>query len=95
MVFNDTERSWEKTLNSEGRQASSQLDGKTKTATMFESKIFEFFLAYIAENRLKEALEAEVKYMVIEANETEVHLKGPGVDFEPESSDKIQIEAPS
>lgn len=63
--------------------------------TTSESKIFEKISAYIAENRLKEALEAEVKYMAVKANEIEVHLEGPGVDFEPETPDRIQIEAPS
>lgn len=63
--------------------------------TMTESKIFEKISAYIAGNRLKAALESEVKYMVVEANETKVHLEGPGVGFEPEPPDKIQIEAPS
>lgn len=33
--------------------------------------------------------------MVVEANETEAHLEGPGVDSEPEPPDKVQIEAPS
>lgn len=62
---------------------------------MYESKIFEKTSAYISENRLKVTLEAEAKLMVVEANETEVHLERSRVDFEPEPPDKIQIEAPS
>ena len=40
--------------------------------------------AYVAENRTIEALEAEVKYMAIKANEKVFLPEGPGKDFDPE-----------
>lgn len=49
-------------------------------------------MAYIAENRLKVALEAEVKYMAVEANKIEVHLDGLGKDSESEPPDKSHDE---
>lgn len=55
---------------------------------MSESKTLEKISTYIAENRLKAALEAKIKYMVVEANKTEVHLEVPRKDFEPEPPDK-------
>lgn len=48
--------------------------------------------AYIVENKLKIALEAKVKYMVVEAKKNDVHLEGPGKDFDPEPPDKVQDE---
>lgn len=62
---------------------------------MSESKTLENILAYIAENRLKMALEVEVKYMPPEPKEANVHLEGPGIDFEPEPPDKEQHEVKS
>lgn len=60
--------------------------------TMFESKTLKNILVYIAENKLKMDLEAEVKYMAAEAKRNEVHLEGPGKDSKPESPDKVQDE---
>lgn len=40
-------------------------------------------------------LEAEVKYMVVEAKETEVHLEGLGMHFELEPLDKRDSEVTS
>lgn len=59
---------------------------------MSESKTLEKILAYIAENKLKAALEGEVKYMVFEANKTEMHLEGSEKDFKPEPPDKSHDE---
>lgn len=58
---------------------------------IYESSTLEKISAYIAKNRLKTALEAEVKYMVVEAKETGVHLEGSEVDFESEQSDKQHV----
>ena len=49
----------------------------------------------MAKNKLKATLEAEVKYMVVEAKETPVHLEGPGVDFEPEPPDRSHMDVKS
>ena len=62
---------------------------------MYESKILKKISAYIVENRLKAALEAEVKYMVVEAKEDNVHLEGHDIDFESESPDKEPHEVQS
>ena len=55
---------------------------------MSESSFFEKSSAYLVENRLKKALEAEVKIMVMEANEETNHTKGHGVFFKPKPLDK-------
>ena len=62
---------------------------------MSESKTLEKIQAYIADNRLKATLEAEVKYMVVEAKEANVHLEGLDIDFKPESPDKEKHEVQS
>lgn len=36
------------------------------------------------------ALEAEVKYMAVEARRKETHLEGPSKDFKPKPLDKVQ-----
>lgn len=59
---------------------------------MYEYKTLEKILAYTAKKRLKETLEAKVKYMFVEANKTEVHLEGPGKNFEPEPPNKSHDE---
>ena len=66
----------------------SQLDGPTKTLTMSESKFFGKISAYLAENKLRAALEAGEKYMVVEAKGKVVHSKGPGVHFKPKPPDE-------
>ena len=66
-------------------------DGMTKTVIMSESSFFEKISAYLAENRLKSALEAEVKIMAMEANEETNHTKGPGVFFKPKPSTKRSL----
>lgn len=67
----------------------------TKTIIMYESNMLETISAYIAKNKLKANLESEVKNMVLKAKETEVHLEGLGVDFEPEPPDKQHSEVTS
>lgn len=81
-----------KTWDLGGHQEPNELVGGTKTMIMSESKTLERILAYIAESGLKTALEAEAKYMVVEANKTEVHLEGHGKYFKPEPPDKIHDE---
>lgn len=48
---------------------SGQLDGATNLMTMSELDILKRILAYVVENRLKVALEAEIQHMVGKANE--------------------------
>ena len=43
----------------------------------------------MAENIIIAALEAEVKYMVVEANNEAIHAKGPRVNFKPEPPEEI------
>lgn len=62
---------------------------------MSESNTLERISDYIVKNKLKAALEVEVKYMVVKAKEAEVHLECPGMDFEPEPPDKQHIEVTS
>lgn len=78
-----------------GRHTSNQLDGDMNLVIMSEAKTLERISAYIAEKRLKVALEAEVEYMVVEAKKAIVHLEGHGIDFEPEPPDKEQHEVQS
>lgn len=59
---------------------------------MSKSIILQKILTYIAGNRLKAALKAQVKYMVVEANEIEMHLEGPNANFEPEPPDKLPVD---
>lgn len=59
--------------------------------TMSESNTLDWISTYISENKLKTALEAEVKYMVIEAKENKIHLAGPGIDFELQPPDKNHV----
>lgn len=58
--------------------------GNKEVMMMYESKTLQRFSAYISENKIKAALETEVKYMAAKANdqEKEVNLEGPGRDFE-------------
>ena len=60
----------------------------TKTVTMSKSSFFEKISAYLDENRLKTALEAEVKIMAAKAKEETNHAKGPGIFFKPIPPDK-------
>lgn len=78
-----------------GFQDSDLLVGETKIVIMSESDTLEKISAYIAENKLKASLEAEVKYIVVEANDTEVHLEGIIVDFELEPLDKQRVDVTS
>ena len=55
---------------------------------MSESSYFKKISAYLAENRMKTALEAEVKIMVVEAKAEGIHNKGPGIFFKPEPPDE-------
>lgn len=50
---------------------SGKLVGATDLMTMYEFKASKRNLAYVAENRLKTALEAEIPHMVIVANDLE------------------------
>ena len=47
---------------------------------MSKESALERIMAYIAENKLKEALEAEVKYMVVEANKENSNEQCPQRD---------------
>lgn len=76
----------------EEQKESNQLVREVNLMTMSESKTLEKISAYIVENKLKETLEAEVKYMVVKAKRNEAHLEGPGKDFNPEPLDKVQDE---
>lgn len=49
---------------------------------MSDLKTLERLLAYVAENKLKTALEVEVKCMVVEAKKIEMHLDGFGKYFD-------------
>ena len=46
-----------------------QQAGEASLVTMTESQTLQKISAYVAENRMIAALEAEVKYMALEANE--------------------------
>lgn len=59
---------------------------------MSESKTLKKILAYIVGKKLKAALEAEAKYMAVEAKRNEAHLEGLAKDFKPEPLDKVQDE---
>ena len=58
---------------------------------MTEFQALKRISAYIAENKLQAALEAEGQYMVVEAIEKSL-LEGPGKDFDPEPPDKVRDE---
>ena len=45
-----------------------------KTIIMYESNFMEKISAYIAENKLKVDLEAEVRHIIVEAKETSENL---------------------
>lgn len=62
---------------------------------MFEFDALKRILTYIAENRLNATLEAEVKYMDVEANEVYMFDVGQRVNIEPkphDESDSIGME---
>lgn len=63
--------------------------GEVNSVMMSDLKTLKRILAYVAENKLKAALEVEFKYMVVEAKKIQMHLDGPGKDFNPEPSDKV------
>ena len=65
-----------------------QLVGAKKTLIMSESKYVKKILSYMAENKMKTALEAEVKYMDVEAIDKENHIQGSEIHFKPEPSDE-------
>ena len=58
---------------------------------MTEFEVLRKISTYIAENKLQAALEAEQKFMVVEAN-NESYQECPGKDFDPEPPDKVQDE---
>ena len=58
-----------------------------KTLTMSKS-ILRKFSAYLAKYKLKGALEAEVKHMVVKVKDKAIHAKGHGVDFKPKPHDE-------
>ena len=64
-----------------------QRAGEVNLVMMTESQALQKISAYVAESRMIAALEAEVKYMALEANEQVFLLEGPGKDFEPEPPD--------
>ena len=88
MNFDGIKRFWGRKMMYLDFQRYDQQDGMTKTVTMSESSFFENISAYLAENRLKTALEAEVKIMAIKANEETNHAKGPGIFFKPKPPDE-------
>ena len=55
-----------------------------------KESVLERITTYIAENKLKEALEAEVKYMVVEANKENFNEQCPQRDVA-EEYDNIQM----
>ena len=59
---------------------------------MIESQALQNILAYVAESRMIEALEVEVKYMDLEANEQVSSQGGPGKDFDLEPPDSEEKE---
>lgn len=61
----------------------------TQTWIMSELEALQMISAYVSENRLRAALEAEI-HMVVEATNMEIHDVEPGVEFEPEPPDKSQ-----
>lgn len=66
----------------EEQKESNQLVGEANLMMMPESSTLERISTYIAKNKLKAALEVEVKYVIVEARKNEVHLEGPGKDFD-------------
>ena len=61
-----------------------QQAGATSLMMMTESSTLQKILAYVAENRMIAALEAEVKYVAPKANEQVLSKTRPGKDFDPE-----------
>lgn len=55
---------------------------------MSELEVLRIISAYVAENRLKAALEVEVRNKAVEATNMEIYDVGPGVKFKPEPPDK-------
>ncbi|KAI5430427.1 hypothetical protein KIW84_034853 [Lathyrus oleraceus] len=55
-------------------------DGEANLMMMSKESALKRITAYIAENKLKEALEAEVKYMVVEANKENPNEQCPQRD---------------
>ena len=58
---------------------------------MSELKALQMILAYIAENKLNSALEAEVENMVVEAKNSQVPRKGAILVVELEPLDKLEM----
>lgn len=59
-----------------------------KTWIMHESSFFEKISAYMAENKIKAALEAEITNMADEATYGEIYNAGPGECFKPKPPDE-------
>lgn len=70
---------------------SGQLPGATNLIMMFEFDALRRLSAYIAENRLKEVLVAEISHMVVEANELEVFDMSQRVSIGPTLVEEPQI----
>lgn len=73
-------------------KVSNQRVREVNSVMMSYLKTLKRISAYVAENKLKAVLEAKVKHMVVEANKIEMHLDGPGKDFDPEPPDKVPDE---
>src|SRR4051812_40618812 len=58
-----------------------------KTVIMTESSFFEKISAYIAENKRKTALEAELSSMTVEAIQKKGEAPSPGIHFIPQPPD--------
>lgn len=56
---------------------------------MFEYDTLKRIQAYVAKNRLKVSLEAEVRHMATEANEIKIYGLGPRIDLELEPPNKL------
>ena len=63
-----------------------QQDGEVNSVIMTESQALQRVSAYVAENRMIAALEDEVKYMSIKANEQVPLPEGPGKILRPKDT---------
>lgn len=90
MGFNGIEKLQEKKTSAiEVPKVSIPQVREVNSVMMFDLKTLKKISAYIAKNKLKATLEAEVKYMDVEAKKIEMQLDGPGKDFDPEPHGKV------
>lgn len=61
-----------------------------QTWIRFELEALQMILAYVAETRLRAALEAKIHNMDVKATNMEIHDVGPSDKFEPKPPDKFQ-----